>query len=242
MFKSIEFFKGKSRGEEYGLLRRNTPRNDVCSVGRSMIEMLGVLAIVGVLTVGGIAGYSKAMEKFKVNKLIAEYGEILQGLVEYKEHFMRVNPDKQTGLAEVLQAANIVPENWQKHNDIWFSDAQGNSVAFYSMKFDYGKGVAMDIYLGGRVTGDDGKTTTADFSEKLCLDLFNNVIYPLHSALYKANVSYNEGGWKITDFWGDGYCREGEKCLASSTLADFHKACQICNTKDRECDIGIKLR
>ena len=38
--------------------------------GRSMIEMLGVLAIVGVLSVGGIAGYSKAMNKFKSNKLI----------------------------------------------------------------------------------------------------------------------------------------------------------------------------
>ena len=38
--------------------------------GRSMIEMLGVLAIVGVLSVGGIAGYSKAMNKFKANKLI----------------------------------------------------------------------------------------------------------------------------------------------------------------------------
>lgn len=38
--------------------------------GRSMIEMLGVLAIVGVLSVGGIAGYSKAMNKFKTNKVI----------------------------------------------------------------------------------------------------------------------------------------------------------------------------
>ena len=37
--------------------------------GRSMIEMLGVLAIVGVLSVGGIAGYSKAMNKFKTNKI-----------------------------------------------------------------------------------------------------------------------------------------------------------------------------
>ena len=37
--------------------------------GRSMIEMLGVLAIVGVLSVGGIAGYSKAMNKFKTNKM-----------------------------------------------------------------------------------------------------------------------------------------------------------------------------
>lgn len=38
--------------------------------GRSMIEMLGVLAIVGVLSVGGIAGYSKAMAKNKNIKLI----------------------------------------------------------------------------------------------------------------------------------------------------------------------------
>ena len=34
--------------------------------GRSMVEMLGVLAIIGVLSVGGIAGYSKAMTKFKI--------------------------------------------------------------------------------------------------------------------------------------------------------------------------------
>ncbi len=36
--------------------------------GRSMIEMLGVLAIIGVLSVGGIAGYSKAMSKYKFTK------------------------------------------------------------------------------------------------------------------------------------------------------------------------------
>ena len=44
--------------------------------GRSMIEMLGVLAIVGVLSVGGIAGYSKAMNKFKTNKLIEQVNMI----------------------------------------------------------------------------------------------------------------------------------------------------------------------
>ena len=36
--------------------------------GRSMVEMLGVLAIIGVLSVGGIYGYSKAMAKFKLIK------------------------------------------------------------------------------------------------------------------------------------------------------------------------------
>ena len=45
-------------------------------IGRSMIEMLGVLAIIGVLSVGGIAGYSKAMEKFKINKTIEQVAQI----------------------------------------------------------------------------------------------------------------------------------------------------------------------
>ena len=48
--------------------------------GRSMIEMLGVLAIVGVLSVGGIAGYSKAMEKFKINKSIDQISHIVANI------------------------------------------------------------------------------------------------------------------------------------------------------------------
>lgn len=36
--------------------------------GRSMVEMLGVLAIIGVLSVGGISGYSKAMAKYKLTR------------------------------------------------------------------------------------------------------------------------------------------------------------------------------
>ena len=47
------------------------------SSGRSMIEMLGVLAIIGVLSIGGIAGYTKAMEKFKINKTIEQMSMIL---------------------------------------------------------------------------------------------------------------------------------------------------------------------
>ena len=38
--------------------------------GRSMVEMLGVLAIIGVLSVGGIAGYSKAMAKYRTNQAL----------------------------------------------------------------------------------------------------------------------------------------------------------------------------
>ncbi len=48
--------------------------------GRSMIEMLGVLAIIGVLSVGGIAGYSKAMNKFKTNKVADNFAMIVTNI------------------------------------------------------------------------------------------------------------------------------------------------------------------
>ena len=41
--------------------------------GRSMLEMLGVLAIVGILSVGSIFGYNKAVRMYKINKLSEEY-------------------------------------------------------------------------------------------------------------------------------------------------------------------------
>lgn len=45
--------------------------------GRSMVEMLGVLAIIGVLSVGAIAGYSKAMLKYKLNKQATIISDLL---------------------------------------------------------------------------------------------------------------------------------------------------------------------
>ena len=38
--------------------------------GRSMVEMLGVLAIIGVLSIGGIAGYTMAMNRYRANELL----------------------------------------------------------------------------------------------------------------------------------------------------------------------------
>ena len=40
--------------------------------GRSMVEMLGVLAIMGVLAIGGIAGYRYAMDKYNANEILNE--------------------------------------------------------------------------------------------------------------------------------------------------------------------------
>ena len=49
-------------------------KNNDC--GRSMIEMMGVLAIIGALSVGGIAGYSKMLNQSKINKAIEQINVI----------------------------------------------------------------------------------------------------------------------------------------------------------------------
>ena len=45
--------------------------------GRSMIEMLGVLAIIGVLSVGGLAGYNMAMGRVRENKFVEEFEAVV---------------------------------------------------------------------------------------------------------------------------------------------------------------------
>ncbi len=48
--------------------------------GRSMVEMLGVLAIIGVLSIGGISGYSKAMSKYRVNKTLDQISMLVMNI------------------------------------------------------------------------------------------------------------------------------------------------------------------
>ena len=55
--------------------------------GRSMVEMLGVLAIIGVLSVGGIAGYSLSMRRHRANgvvDLMTKYSLIAYGNCQQK--------------------------------------------------------------------------------------------------------------------------------------------------------------
>ena len=55
--------------------------------GRSMVEMLGVLAIIGVLSVGGIAGYSLSMRRHRANAVadaVSKYALITYNACQQK--------------------------------------------------------------------------------------------------------------------------------------------------------------
>ena len=55
------------------------------SIGRSMVEMLGVLAIIGVLSAGALKGYSNAMFKHKMNKTIEIFNGVVQKVIELEQ-------------------------------------------------------------------------------------------------------------------------------------------------------------
>ncbi|MBE6450433.1 MAG: hypothetical protein E7016_00525 [Alphaproteobacteria bacterium] len=82
--------------------------------GRSMVEMLGVLAIIGVLSVGGIAGYSKAMNKFKINKTTDQVSVLVANL-----RTMFAAQGNYEGLDEA-QAINfgVVPDDMIKSGEV----------------------------------------------------------------------------------------------------------------------------
>ena len=130
MFKGIEFFKGKSRGEWFGLLRRYTPRNDLCSVGRSMIEMLGVLAIIAVLTVGGIAGYSKATAMWRSNIQRNMISEFIAGIIKIKQN-LNAFDEKFNNLNETIEASGDRPEGLEYKNGLFYDK---NGVDMYVMQ------------------------------------------------------------------------------------------------------------
>ena len=62
MFKDL-FFKSKLNAQ------KQTTKQES---GRSMVEMLGVLTIMGLLSIGAIAGYRHAMDQYKANETINE--------------------------------------------------------------------------------------------------------------------------------------------------------------------------
>ena len=134
--------------------------------GRSMIEMLGVLAIIGVLSVGGIAGYSKAMEKMKINKTINQIthmaaaiktayinqGETIDEYDEDGEHYIDTlgkyfNLDVSTAIAIGAVPDEMVSESENQLQNIfggrvdinWVFDNDVDSAVFgggFSIRYD----------------------------------------------------------------------------------------------------------
>mgnify|MGYP004506073239 FL=1 len=93
--------------------------------GRSMIEMLGVLAIIAVLTVGGIAGYSKAMQQWKMDKWKAQITDIIFALKDVYKNEKNFGSNG-ANLLPFLKEIGAVPQGMLDEND---KDLFGNTLS-----------------------------------------------------------------------------------------------------------------
>ena len=208
-------------------------------LGRSMIEMLGVLAIIAVLSVGGIAGYSKAMEQYKLNKMANEYSFLIQGLMEHVEQLTKTsvrNPENMIGLANFAEAAEMVPATWKRRGSNQFIDSIGNQVALFLRNGQF----VIEASMGGSAAmNDEHKYMNESFSLRMCETYLRNVVQPLHAVVHHAFFIRWQQGW--TTLFGDRNCSAEGKCLRDLTPADINTICSSCNKNIGSCSVGMQF-
>ena len=117
----------------------------VCEKGRSMIEMLGVLAIVGVLSVGGIAGYSKAMAKYKMNTLLSQVSELTMNI-----RSLYMAQGDYEGISErVVIDAGVVPNGITINGSSQLIHILNGNIRFFESQAEDGTPKAFEMYITG---------------------------------------------------------------------------------------------
>ena len=188
--------------------------------GRSMLEMLGVLAIIGVLSAGAMAGYSKAMMQHKLNKNAEEIGYLLATA------FLNFDQLNKAGfnLIEELQALGGFMWHIEPYAPVWpgkrylsVTDSLGNQLWFeHYTKEEYpnvGDWFSMAVYL-----------PQSDYINKVCYN-YVNVFKNLSSELYGIYVTNSTNAKDTRDAWRGQTCTSG-KCLQNITNTDIVNLCQ----------------
>lgn len=201
--------------------------------GRSMIEMLGVLAIVGVLSVGGIAGYSKAMEKFKMNQLIEEHRNVVFTLLEYQKDIRESVDMTGAKTIDLLDKLNAIPQKWEKHSETLLKDSMGNYVVPWSVAEDEGAERYWDIMYEILLVNKNENVLSYDASG--CEKIIMNFGKPLNN-LWRY-FFYADGKNAHKKYYGKDMCKEGRKCFSDITWNDARDICKVCDVQAQDCAI-----
>lgn len=112
--------------------------------GRSMVEMLGVLAIIGVLSVGGIAGYSKAMNKYKINKTTDQVSMLVANI---RTLFSSQGNYDGLGNAQAKKFGVVPNDMYTDVSSTSIKNAFGGQVAILAAQARQGDGVGNEAFI-----------------------------------------------------------------------------------------------
>jgi len=205
--------------------------------GRSMIEMLGVLAIVGVLSIGGIAGYSKAMRSYKINKLIEEHGIVLNSLLEYSSALKRdaknSSNENRLYLAPFTESMGILPKSWNRKGNYLY-DSTGRRLLVYT------RGLTLTYLPYITSTTSRAKPTLEDML--LCQRMLRDITLQFAPVIEQAYIwqggDGDESSFKLGV--GDNFCNQNKKCLHSLDMSTIIDGCSFC-LEDYSCMIAMDI-
>ena len=191
--------------------------------GRSMVEMLGVLAIIGVLSVGAIAGYSKAMMKYKLNKQTEQIGSILDYVNIHLDDFKRSKTTISTNMIPTLTKLDVIPKEMiRKNTTSKIYDIFGTAIALSN--YTIGDG---NYIFEFRLFINKGQ-------KESCMNLFT-IAKAKREQLWRTKFETAKGEEETSSANianGDNYCTSDRKCLKDLSLAEMENYCTVCEDKD----------
>ena len=190
--------------------------------GRSMVEMLGVLAIIGVLSVGAIAGYSKAMMKYKLNKHAEQMNTLINAVARNAHSFDNIN----TGGTQIINRYFIkmgeIPTEMIKNDDIVDIFNQRYVITVIKNTTTNSSSVNLSVIPALAL-----KTKSAE-SLEICRNMLITAKENTDSISSVSSVTKNDDntGYNSTIFWGDKNCANGwSPCLTNLTLENIYNFC-----------------
>ncbi|MBP3688318.1 MAG: type II secretion system protein [Alphaproteobacteria bacterium] len=207
----------------------------VSELGRSMVEMLGVLAIVGILSIGGISAFQKAMTKHKINKTTEEFSQFINELLRYSKDLKRMHTNNEAN-EQAYIAPSIeffLPSTWRRES-IYLYDSMNNRINPFIRNDQTG---VKNKYLSLDYKMQKGKDNT-----QFCIALYN-MAKPYAEMLRKVTVYTDDGEHGTTNpVWGTIDCGKNKKCLTDITFADIINYCNTCNGEKKGCTFVIMFR
>ncbi len=225
-------YRVKPDNDNIGVDHRVKPDGDSLCAGRSMVEMLGVLAIIGVLSVGAIAGYSKAMLKYKLNQHAQAVNILINNVFSIQDKLPR-NATGITDYATLLNKLNLLPDGIIQANSNYLLDKHfNNSIRVF---YEAGNpGMAGILFWIGNA-GSDYTLEACYNILKVAKENAANLYFVRTYKIYPDDSEHLSAN--LYTFYGDGYCTENRICLRNLNINKLEQACQSCN--GGECSVGI---
>ena len=193
--------------------------------GRSMVEMLGVLAIIGVLSVGAIAGYSKAMMKYKLNQHAVAVNMLINNVLSIKDKLQHT--DELTFYGTLLYKMNLLPDGIEYIRDNLLQDKwfKGDSWVYY-----YNFQAPRD-HFGGIGFRVPPSAQGAEICRNIALAAKENAANLYYIAMQKEFSDTNKDVEYQGILYGDAYCTSSQNCLRYLDLNKIDNMCNHCNEK-----------